>query len=591
MAAEESADESKVAVGGRSGLRDLWPFVASHRLALGFGALLSLASAGLSVAQPLMVQRLVDAVSRSQPLVWLVVALVAVTLGEAIATAVRSWVLQRTGERVVFGIRKALIDKVFSMPIAVHDRRSAGDTASRLTGDTAVIRSMVTAGLFELASSAVMFIGAVVLMILMDPLLFGIILIAIAVGATGVLVAGRRLRQLSFGAQTSLGSLTADVVRGISGIRTIRASNAGDREAGRVIAQASGVLDAGLRIARLASLIRPLMSLCIQGAFVIVLAVGGARVADGSMTLGNLVAFILYLFLLIQPISQASGVFTEYQAAMASLDRVKGVLAIPSEASGGEKPTASWEIETGTNVPLLEFDDVVFSYGEVPVLDRVSFAVRRGSRSAIVGPSGAGKSTVLALLERFYEPDSGEIRIDGEALRGLDRDAIRARIGFVEQDSPALAGTLADNLRLGANHATDDQLLDTLERVGLSSLVPQGARDLDRDVGDSGVMLSGGQRQRIAWARMLLKDPEILLLDEPTSSVDARTEAALQRLLDEESRHRTVVVVAHRLATISKSDQIIVVDGGRVVAVGDHATLLDSSEIYADYAAKQALAV
>lgn len=589
MSTEEVAVERHEAARARSGLRDLWPYVARHRGALVVGATLSVLSAALAVTQPLMVQQLVDSVSRSEPFGWFVVGLIAVTLGEAVTGAGRAWVLQRTGERVVFGLRAALVTKVFALPIKVHDRRTAGDTASRVTGDTAVIRSMVTSGLFEIASSVVMFVGAVVLMVILDAFLFGIILLAVILGTLGVLLIGRRLRGLSYSAQTSLGSLTADLIRGVSGIRTIRASNAGDFEAKRVIHEAHDVLDAGLRIAQLAALIRPIMTLCIQGAFVIVLAVGGARVANGSMSLGDLVAFILYLFLLIMPVSQASGVLTEYQAAMASMDRVKDVLVLPEEGDGVYVTAPARPSRTTSSDPLLEFRNVAFTYDGTPVLDDVSFSIPRGSRSAIVGPSGAGKSTILALIERFYEPTGGTILLDGVPLSASTRESVRERIGFVEQDSPAMAGSIADNLRMSARDAPDEELVRSLERVGLGALVANGPADLTREVGDSGVMLSGGQRQRLAWARALLKDPEILLLDEPTSSVDARTEAALQELLEAESHRRTVVVVAHRLATISGSDQIVVLDGGTVVGVGTHGDLLKSSEMYADYASKQAL--
>jgi ATP-binding cassette subfamily B protein len=223
------------------------------------------------------------------------------------------------------------------------------------------------------------------------------------------------------------------------------------------------------------------------------------------------------------------------------------------------------------------------------VLSGVSFTVPRGARIAIVGPSGAGKSTILALLERFYEPTGGAILFMGQNVRSMSREELRSHMAYVEQEAPVLAGSIADNLRLGAPAATDQMLMAALRRVGLESIVERSPLGLDAPVGDDGVLLSGGQRQRLAWARALLADTEILLLDEPTSSVDSRTEQVLQEALRETARHRTVIVVAHRLATVADSDQIIVVEAGKVIATGTHAQLLVTSPLYRELASHQLL--
>jgi ABC-type multidrug transport system fused ATPase/permease subunit len=306
------------------------------------------------------------------------------------------------------------------------------------------------------------------------------------------------------------------------------------------------------------------------------------------MSLGDLVAFLLYLFMLVLPLAQAVHAFTTLQAGLGALDRMQEVMQIPTE-DADEVSLPPTPVPT-PSAAMLELAGVSFAYdGGPPVLDQVSFEVEHGSRTAIVGPSGAGKSTTLALVERFYEPLSGAVRINGVDVSTLPRDEVRRRIAYVEQEAPVLAGSIADNLRLAAPAATDEELLEMLEQVGLSDLVQRTDRGLDTPVGDDGVLLSGGQRQRLAWARVLLAGSDLLLLDEPTSSVDSRTEQVLQDTLRAAARERTVLIVAHRLATVADSDRIVVLDGGRITAVGTHEELLSSSGLYRELATHQLL--
>ncbi|HLR95724.1 MAG TPA: ABC transporter ATP-binding protein [Jiangellaceae bacterium] len=575
-------------------LRDLWPHVRSHRVVLAAAAVVSLVATGLALVQPLMLRRLVDTVGAGGAegaLGAAVLLLVAVTLAEAVGSALQSYLLQRTAEGVVLDARRSLVGHLLRLPIVEYDRRRLGDLISRVGTDTTLLRAVVTSGLFEVVSSVLMFAGAVVLMAMVDVVLLLITLLAVFVGAVGVIALGRAIRRTSERAQAKVGDMTAAVERALSAIRTLRASRATQRETERVGASAREAYLAGVQMAKLQSLVQPIMSICIQGAFIAVLGFGGYRVATGSMSLGDLMAFLLYLFVLVMPLASALQAFTTIQAGLAALDRMGEVLAIPTEANDEQalRPLVSSEIARDEE-PLLEFDDVGFSYDEgVPVLRGVGFAVSRGTRTAIVGPSGAGKSTVLALVERFYEPCSGSIRMEGVDVRTLRREEMRARIAYVEQDAPVLAGSIADNLRLAAPNASDEELMSAIEQVGLSELVQGNPDGLATEVGDEGILVSGGQRQRLAWARALLAEPELLLLDEPTSSVDSRTEQVLQEALHDAAQGRTVLVVAHRLATVADSDHIIVVDDGRVQATGTHEQLLLSSELYRELASHQLL--
>ncbi|MBG6183826.1 ABC-type multidrug transport system fused ATPase/permease subunit [Arthrobacter sp. CAN_A214] len=645
----------------RAKLSEFWPYLRGHGGVLGAAAVVSVVATGLSVVQPLMVQRLVNAVSAGNPggrFVWL---LVAITLAGAVFNAGQSYLLQRTAESVVLGLRRSLIGHLLSLPIREFDRRRVGDLMSRVGSDTTLLRSVITSGLFDIVSSVLMFVAAVVLMILLDPFLFGITLGAVVLGTGGVLMLGTLIRQRSKDVQDAVGAMSAAVERGLSGIRTIKASVAEQREAAVIDAEAVSAFRAGIAMAKLQAAVQPIMSVCIQGAFIVVLAVGGLRVASGALQLGDLLAFILYLFLLVLPIGSAMSAFVQIQSGLAALDRIQEIARLEPEdqdedenenenenenggsagagngggghdsahASGSPAATVSSaaaatagrgvaiEEGRGARAPFLELRNVRFRYDrdepseqllgspedeaaqeaiaettapDAPwILDDVSFTVAAGSRTALVGPSGAGKSTVLALLERFYEPTSGSISYDGAPISSMPRSALRQRMGLVEQEAPVLSGTLADNLRLAAPTASDADLEAALDAVGLTALIGRSEDGLQLNLGEDGVRLSGGQRQRHAWARTILADRPVLLLDEPTSSVDSRTEQLLQQTLGRAAQNRTVIVVAHRLSTVADFDQILVLDGGRVVAGGTHAELLVGNELYRDMAARQRL--
>jgi ATP-binding cassette subfamily B protein len=389
--------------------------------------------------------------------------------------------------------------------------------------------------------------------------------------------------------------MTAAVERALSAVRTIRASGATTREVATVGGSAERAYRAGVSVARVEALVAPAGSIAVQGAFLAVLGLGGYRVATGSIAVADLVAFILYLFLLVMPLGQAIGAWTQLQTGLGALARIQEVLVleperddVPEVPVAGATTTAPRLPPPGT--PLLELDDVSFAYPDgTRVLDRVSLTVPAGSRVALVGPSGAGKSTVLALVEGFYPLTGGAIRWAGTDVRELPRSAVRANLGYVEQEAPVLAGTVRENLLLAAPHASDDELWAVLADVGLTGVVQRSPRGLDVPVGDEGVLLSGGERQRLAIARSLLARPALLLLDEPTASLDARNENLLRETLAAAAADRALLVVAHRLSTVLDSDQIVVLDGGRVVARGTHAELLGTSPLYRELASAQLL--
>ena len=569
------------------GVRRLWPYLREHRGALVVVALLSAATAATSLAQPLLVGRVITAVQESSPVLPVAAALVAVLVVGALVGAVQSFLLQRTAEGLVLSTRRTLAERLLRLPVAEYDARRTGDLMSRIGADTTLLRAVVTSGLFEIASSVVVVVGAAVAMALVDVVLLGVTLLAVALGAVVIGLASRRIRALSMLTQVRVGEMTAAVERALSAVRTIRASGATDREVDAVSAAAGAAYAVGVRTARLQALVSPAATVATQGSFIAVLGIGGSRVAAGELTVGELVSFVLYLFLLVLPLARLAQSWTQLQTGLGALARIEEVVVLRGETEGDATASAP----ARPAAPALELRDVDFRHADgTAVLDGVGFAVPRGTRTALVGPSGAGKSTILALVERFYDVTGGAVLVDGVDVRDRPRLELRARLGYVEQDSPALAGTLRENLVLAAPGASEADQLAVLAEVNLTGLVERTPLGLDAPVGEGGVLLSGGERQRLAIARTLLARPSLMLLDEPTASLDARNEQALKDAIDvAAAADRTLLIVAHRLSTVVDCDQIVVLDGGRVVATGTHEALLVSSPLYAELARSQLL--
>lgn len=578
--------------GPRARFRDLLPYLTEHRGAIIAVIVLSIVGAALSLAQPLLVQQVVARVQRSQPLGGLIALVAGAVAIGAVLSGIQHYLLQRTGTSVVLTARTRLIRHLLRLPVADFDRRRTGDLVARVGTDTTLLYAVLTQGLVDAVGGVFTFIGAIIGMALLDPVLLGLTVIIILFAIVVVGGLSRRIRGASRRQQDAVGALTADVERSISAVRTIRASGATERETESVLKGARRAWDAGLEVAKASAPVVPIASLTLNLSFLVVIGVGGFRVASGALSIGSLVAFLLFLFLMVMPLGSAFGAASSVASALGALGRITEVLDLPTETA---QDPADLPLGAGRqDAPAVEFDAVSFSYdgadGErVSVLHDVSFAVPRGTRTALVGPSGAGKSTMLSLLERFYDVDGGALRIGGVDVRRLPRDVLRSQFGYVEQDAPALAGTIRDNLVLAAPLATDADCLRVLDSVNLRTTVMKHAEGLDAQVGEEGVLLSGGERQRLAIARALLADAPILLLDESTSNLDGRNEQLLRDSLAAAGEGRTTIVIAHRLSTVVDADQIVVVDNGRVVAAGTHAQLLETSPLYRELAATQLL--
>lgn len=475
------------------GLASLVPYLRDHRPALLAVVGLSLITAGGTLAQPLLIRAVLDGIGASQPVGSRVAVLVALLLGVAVVYGLRNFLLQRTAEGLVLSTRRRLAGQLLRLPIAEYDQRRTGDLLSRVGADTTLLRAVVTSGLLELASGVVIVVGAAAMMIVIDPLMFAVTLSSL-LGLVGGILIARRVRGVSEQAQARIGEMTSAVERAITAARTIRAARAEQRETTAVVGSARAAHAAGVRMARLQAMVGPAVTTVIQGAFLAVLGVGGARVATGAMTVGDLVAFVIFLFLLMMPVAQAMNAYTQLQAGLGALQRIEDVLALPVETAADPPAIV---VEPVGGAPALAFEDVTFAYaGGEPVLREVSFTVPYRTRTALVGPSGAGKSTALALVERFYDTTGGTIRVGGVDVRDQPRDLLRAQLGYVEQESPVLAGTIRENLLLTVPDADEQRLLAVLATVNLTEIVERTPEGLDAQVGEGGVLLSGGERQR-----------------------------------------------------------------------------------------------
>ncbi|MGY6496858.1 MAG: ABC transporter ATP-binding protein [Microcella sp.] len=593
--------------GPRASFSQLLPYLLEHKKVLVWVIVISVAGAAASLAQPLLVSQVITRVEAAEPLGNLVIVLVALVVASGLLSGFGHYLLQRTGEGVVLSSRRALVRRMLHLPISEFDQRRTGDLVSRVGSDTTLLRAVLTQGLVEAIGGSLVFVGALIAMLIIDPLLLGLTLLVITVSVVTVVMLSMRIRVASRKAQEKVGDLTAAVERAISSVRTVRAANATDREIATVDEDARGAWRQGITVAKISALVVPISSIALQISFLVVLGVGGFRVASGAIGIAELVAFILFLFLMIGPLGQAFGAVTSVNSALGALGRIQEIIALPSEteADAALTPTAPTDDRAA-----IRFDNVHFRYPEAArkteaekaiaevvgdqsrdttVLRGVSFAVPQGSRTALVGPSGAGKSTVLALIERFYDPTDGVIRMEGVDIRALDRIELRSRIGYVEQDAPVLAGTLRDNLLLGTPGASDEQCIEVLRRVNLGTVLDRTDAGLDAQVGEDGVMLSGGERQRLAIARALLAAAPILLLDESTSSLDGVNEQLMRDAIDAVAENRTLIVIAHRLSTVIDSDQIVVLEHGAVIGTGTHAELVRDVPLYRDLAQHQLL--
>ncbi|MGH3382979.1 MAG: ABC transporter ATP-binding protein [Nocardioidaceae bacterium] len=563
-------------------------YLRPHLPALIAGAVLSLATAATGLALPLVVRELIGRLGADRPVGGLILAMSALVLANAGIGATGSYVLERAAESVVLDARHLLVERLLRLRLFAVEETEPGDLMTRVTADADMLRGVVTDTFVGGVTGSITLVATLAMMGFLDPVLFLVTLAALAAAVVVIGFVVPRIGRAARHAREAVGALGAVLERVFGAFRTVKASGAEARETARLHHAASTSFAASIRAAKWSALAGNTAGLAVQGAFLAVLSVGGGRVAAGQIDVATLVAFLLYIYYLMPPANAVSGAVTEYQSGAAAVTRILEVQRLPVEA---DPPHAAvFPVRTGP--ATVEFRRVDFRYRVgLPLVHRqVSFCLPAGGMTAIVGPSGAGKTTVFSLLERFYDVEAGHLLVDGTDVAQWPLARLRAAIGYVEQDAPVLSGTLAENLRFGAPDATDEQLAQALRTTRLDSMVAALPAGLDTTVGHRGVKLSGGERQRVAVARALLREPRLLLLDEATSQLDAVNESALRETIADIAATTTVLVVAHRLSTVTTADRIIVMDAGEIRSVGTHQELVAADPLYGELAATQFLA-
>ena len=561
-------------------------YVKPHWQWLVYGGVLTLAASASALIIPLVVRRLIVDLSEHRSLAGVIILMCALIVATAAVGSCGNYILRRGAESIVLTTRNRLVDRLLRLTVGAFDRAEPGDLMSRVTTDTTLLRDAIASSFVGLATGILTLIATLVVMGVIDWLLLLVSLAAVVSAGVLIGVVAPRVQSATRYAQEFIGAMGAELERVLGAFRTVKAAGAESRVADRVHAAAGQAWRANLRAAVWQAVILNCAVLAVQGAFLAVLAVGGAQVTNGSISVGTLIAFLLYVSFLTSPVQQAVQAFTQYQVGAGAVARIQGAERLEIEPAGDGAGAAA----DRTGPASVRFEQVHFGYRpDAEVEHGVSFDIPAGGMTAFVGPSGAGKTTIFSLIERFYEPASGQILIDGTEARDWPLSRLRASIGYVEQDAPVLSGTLRENLLLGTPEASAEQVTDVLRITRLTDLIDRLPEGLDTEVGHRGARLSGGERQRVAIARALLRRPRLLLLDEATSQLDAINEAALRETVVDVAQLMTVLVVAHRLSTVTIANRIIVLDNGTVQATGTHAELVAANPLYAELAATQFL--
>ncbi len=569
-------------------LKALWPFMRPYRGMI-FAALGALTlTAGVSLSLPLAVRRVVDNFRITDAALlnqYFTAAMIMAAL-LAFGTGLRYALVTKLGERVVADIRKAVFDRIIGMSPAFFERIMTGEVLSRITTDTTLIQSVLGSSASVALRNLLIFLGGLVLMLLTSAKLTALVLLIVPAVIVPILFLGRRLRAISKENQDWIAASSGNAGEALGAVQTVQAFTHEDLSRQHFFEMTETSYEVSKRRIQTRAWLTVIVIFLVFSGVVGVLWIGANDVRFGSMSEGALVQFVIYAVMVAGSVAALSEIWSELQRAAGATERLVELLQADDSVRDPVQAQTLAEPVRGE----LTFDNVSFTYPSRPdtsALDQVNLTIQPGETVAFVGPSGAGKTTIIQMIQRFYDPQSGEVRLDGVPLTALMRDAFRRHIALVPQDPIIFAATARDNIRFGRPDATDAEVEAAAKAAAAHEFIMNLPEGYDAYVGERGVMLSGGQKQRIAIARAILRDAPVLLLDEATSALDAESERLVQAAFDDLSRDRTTIVVAHRLATVKKADRIVVMDQGRIVAVGSHESLVAEGGLYARLARLQ----
>ncbi|KAF2423824.1 multidrug resistance ABC transporter ATP-binding protein/permease BmrA [Bacillus subtilis] len=549
---------------------------------LAFALALSVVTTLVSLLIPLLTKQLVDGFSMSNLSGTQIGLIALVFFVQAGLSAYATYALNYNGQKIISGLRHFLWKKLIKLPVSYFDTNASGETVSRVTNDTMVVKELITTHISGFITGIISVIGSLTILFIMNWKLTLLVLVVVPLAALILVPIGRKMFSISRETQDETARFTGLLNQILPEIRLVKASNAEDVEYGRGKTGISSLFKLGVREAKVQSLVGPLISLVLMAALVAVIGYGGMQVSSGELTAGALVAFILYLFQIIMPMGQITTFFTQLQKSIGATERMIEILAEE------EEDTVTGKQIENAHLPI-QLDRVSFGYKpDQLILKEVSAVIEAGKVTAIVGPSGGGKTTLFKLLERFYSPTAGSIRLGDEPIDTYSLESWREHIGYVSQESPLMSGTIRENICYGLERdVTDAEIEKAAEMAYALNFIKELPNQFDTEVGERGIMLSGGQRQRIAIARALLRNPSILMLDEATSSLDSQSEKSVQQALEVLMEGRTTIVIAHRLSTVVDADQLLFVEKGEITGRGTHHELMASHGLYRDFAEQQ----
>lgn len=574
--------------------RILWAYARPHKAVLVVALILGALGTAAELATPLVTKSVLDGLETSASLRTPITILGVLLVAGSVMGLVQGIMLGTLAERIILAARTGLVRHLLHARVPEVTSRAPGELVTRVTSDTLLIREATTSSVVNFVNGIIGLVGAVVLMAYLDVVLLGVTVVVLLIAGISVVALMPRLSRAQQEAQEHVGALGGRLEGVVRALRTVKSARAESRETDRVSGHAEASARSGIRAVRLENVSWTITGVAVNLAVMLLLGIGAWRVSTDAITVSTLVAFLLYVFQLMMPVMLLTMSLTSLQSGLAAAARIADVEEMELEiddvasAGGAQRPGHDDPDEAEGAPPVLRLHEVTYRYAgsdaaAAPALDGVSLDVPRRGHTAIVGPSGAGKTTIMSLLLRFLGPDEGRVELDGLPYAELTTDEIRSRIAYVEQDTPIVPGTLRENLAYAAPGATDAEIWAAVDALRLSQRVAALPDGLDTEVSAS--QLSGGERQRVAVARALVARPDILLLDEATAQLDGLTEAALAGAIREVASTGAVVTIAHRISTVMDADQIVLLERGRVRAVGRHTELLERDELYRELVA------